>query len=149
MDLRGAKSNVMSLIRTYWNRNCPLVALVWAHGHLSRLEFTKITGELNKSKGRGHSLRSSHVLGTDFPTGGMLRLPKISSMPTLSAGETDRGNRAAAMQPRSGSQSGQCKETSGLGSRPDRIWFIQTNGSDRQGAASELRSALVYFSYAS
>ena len=27
MDLRGAKSNVMSLIGTYRNRNCPLVAL--------------------------------------------------------------------------------------------------------------------------
>jgi len=30
MDLRGAKSNVMSLIGTYRNRNCPLVALVGA-----------------------------------------------------------------------------------------------------------------------
>jgi len=28
MDLRGAKSNVMSLFETYRNRNCPLVALV-------------------------------------------------------------------------------------------------------------------------
>jgi hypothetical protein len=27
MDLRGAKSNVMSLIGTYRNRNCPRVAL--------------------------------------------------------------------------------------------------------------------------
>ena len=30
MDLRGAKSNVMSLIGTNRNRNCPLVALVGA-----------------------------------------------------------------------------------------------------------------------
>jgi len=28
MDLRGAKSNVMSLFGTYRNRNCPLIALV-------------------------------------------------------------------------------------------------------------------------
>ena len=28
MDLRGAKSNVMSLFGTYRNRNCPRVALV-------------------------------------------------------------------------------------------------------------------------
>ena len=35
MDLRGAKSNVMSLFGTYRNRNCPLVALVaaWPHFH--------------------------------------------------------------------------------------------------------------------
>jgi hypothetical protein len=30
MDLRGAKSNVMSLFGTYRNRNCPLIALVGA-----------------------------------------------------------------------------------------------------------------------
>jgi len=30
MDLRGAKSNVMSLFETYRNGNCPLVALVHA-----------------------------------------------------------------------------------------------------------------------
>ena len=30
MDLRGAKSNVMSLFGTYRNRNCPLVALLGA-----------------------------------------------------------------------------------------------------------------------
>jgi hypothetical protein len=39
MDLRGAKSNVMSLIRTYWNRNCPLGALVGAW-QFESLEFT-------------------------------------------------------------------------------------------------------------
>ena len=42
MDLRGAKSNVMSWIGTCRYRNCPLVAF-WPHGHLRRLEFTKIT----------------------------------------------------------------------------------------------------------
>ena len=34
-------------------------------------------------------------------------------MPTLSAGETDRDNRAAAMQRRSGSQNGECREKPG------------------------------------
>jgi hypothetical protein len=40
-------------------------------------------------------------------------------MLTLSAGETDRGIRAAAMQRRAESQSGECKEQSGLSSRRD------------------------------
>jgi hypothetical protein len=30
MDLRVAKSSVMSLFGTYWNRNCPLAALMHA-----------------------------------------------------------------------------------------------------------------------
>jgi hypothetical protein len=38
-------------------------------------------------------------------------------MPTLSAGETDRGNHSAAIQRRSESQSGECKEQSGVSSR--------------------------------
>jgi hypothetical protein len=39
MDLRGAKSNVMSLIGTYRNRNCPLGALVGAW-QFESLDFT-------------------------------------------------------------------------------------------------------------
>jgi hypothetical protein len=39
MDLRGAKSNVMSLIGTYRNRICPLGALVGAW-QFESLEFT-------------------------------------------------------------------------------------------------------------
>jgi hypothetical protein len=68
MDLRGAKSNVMSLIGTYRNRKLPSCCPFWTRGHLRRLEFTKIIGELKRS---AISLTSSHVLRTGFPTGGM------------------------------------------------------------------------------
>src|ERR1700722_7383850 len=40
-------------------------------------------------------------------------------MPTLSAGETDRGNHLVAIQGRSESQSGECKGQSGVSSRRD------------------------------
>src|SRR5580704_14793825 len=40
-------------------------------------------------------------------------------MPTLSAGETDRGNHSVAIQRRSESQSGECKGQSGVSSRRD------------------------------
>ena len=68
MDLRGAKSNVMSLIRTYRNRNCPLVALFGPRPFES---FGVYEDHWRTEKVAAISLRSSHVLGTGFPTGGM------------------------------------------------------------------------------
>src|SRR5450755_2055829 len=46
MDLRGAKSNVMSLFETYRNGNCPLVALVASrpHSHPGPIRETLIIG---------------------------------------------------------------------------------------------------------
>ena len=58
-------------------------------------------------------------------------------MPTLSAGETDQGNRAA-MQRRSGSQSGECIEKSG--SARDEIALVRkTNGSYRRRGPTEIK----------
>jgi hypothetical protein len=68
MDLRGAKSNVMSLIGTYRNRNCPLVALF---GRWPFESFGVYEDHWRTEKVAAISLRSSHVLGTGFPTGGM------------------------------------------------------------------------------
>jgi hypothetical protein len=52
-------------------------------------------------------------------------------VPTLSAGETDQGNRAAAMQRRSGSQSGECREKSGS--------VHKTNGSYRRRGPTDTK----------
>ena len=68
MDLRGAKSNVMSLIGTYRNRNCPRVALLDAWPFAS---FGVHEDHWRTEKVAAISLTSSHVLRTGFPTGGM------------------------------------------------------------------------------
>src|ERR1700730_951300 len=62
MDLRGAKSNVMSLLGTYRNRNCPRVAL------FGRMAICVHEDHWRSEKVAGISLTSSHVLGTGFPT---------------------------------------------------------------------------------
>jgi hypothetical protein len=59
-------------------------------------------------------------------------------MPTLSAGETDRGNRAAAMQRRSGSQSGECRENPVL-ARDEIALVHNTNGSDRRQGPTDTK----------
>ena len=59
-------------------------------------------------------------------------------MPTLSAGETDRGNRAAAMQRRSGSQSGECRENP-VSARDETALVHNTNGSDRRRGPTETK----------
>jgi hypothetical protein len=68
MDLRGAKSNVMSLIGTYRNPNCPRVALLDAWPFAS---FGVHKDHWRTEKVAAISLTSSHVLGTRFPTGVM------------------------------------------------------------------------------
>jgi len=68
MDLRGAKSDVMSLIRTYRNRNCPRVALF---GRMAICVVGVQEDHWRTEKVAAISLTSSHVLRTGFPTGGM------------------------------------------------------------------------------
>ena len=68
MDLRGAKSDVMSLIRTYRNRNCPRVALF---GRMAICVVGVQEDHWRTEKVAAISLTSSHVLGTRFPTGVM------------------------------------------------------------------------------
>jgi hypothetical protein len=68
MDLRGAKSNVMSSIGTYRNRNCPRVALF---GRMAFASFGVHEDHWRTEKVAAISLTSSNVLRTGFPTGGM------------------------------------------------------------------------------
>src|ERR1700731_4295741 len=59
-------------------------------------------------------------------------------MPTLSAGETDRGNHSVAIQRRSESQSGECKGQSGVSSRRDCL-VHKKNGSYRRGGPANTK----------
>jgi hypothetical protein len=101
----------------------------------------------------GGALTIFRATGMSFSLIGLsasLRLPKTHSeletrnlvcMPTLSVGETDRGNHSVAIQRRSESQSGECEGQSGVSSRRDCFAIVAEGRLTLSGVASGVESS--------